>query len=94
MNWRFEFSTVYPPPVQAQNTSLARLSTFYESMLESLIDFRVILEIALELVDKIQTKIRTGNLVCCYLLLLCFDDFSFFRFRNRSNRTETEMQAN
>jgi hypothetical protein len=62
MNWRFEFSTVYPPPVQAQNTRLAKLSIFYESMLESLMDFRVILVIALELLDKIQTKIISGQL--------------------------------
>ena len=60
-NWRFEFSTIYPPPVQIQNTHLAKLSIFYQSMVESLQDFRVILVIALDLVEQIQKQARQGR---------------------------------
>ena len=70
LTWNFEFTSRYPRPIQSQFNKMRNASSLYQSMIESLVDFKVVLVLAGQLnrqigqclyEDKTSTNLQVGD---------------------------------
>lgn len=62
-NWRFQYVTNFPRPLQAGSSKLSKLCNLYQSVIESDDDFKVVYKCALELNNQVKQRLEDGKSV-------------------------------